>query len=81
MATMYNPAHPGRILRQYLGERGVGEMAKRLRFFRTTFSRVLNGTAGMSADMARRVAKATGTDATLWMDLRKQYDLWQASRK
>ena len=81
MATMYNPAHPGRILRQYLGEMKVGEAADRLRIARTTLSRVLNGKAGISADVALRVAEATGTEATLWMDLQTQYDLWQASRR
>ena len=81
MATMYNPTHPGRILRQYLGEVPVGEAAVRLRIARTTLSRVLNGRAGISADMALRVAEATGTEATLWMDLQTQYDLWQASRR
>lgn len=81
MATMYNPAHPGRILRQYIGAMPVGEAAARLRIARTTLSRVLNGRAGISADMALRVAAATGTEARLWMDLQTQYDLWQASRK
>jgi antitoxin HigA-1 len=81
MATMYNPAHPGRILKQYLGDLQVGEAASRLRIARTTLSRVLNGKAGFSADMALRVAEATGTDARLWMDLQTQYDLWQASQK
>lgn len=81
MATMYNPAHPGRILRRYLGDMRVGEAASRLRIARTTLSRVLNGRAGLSADMALRIAEATGTEATLWMDLQTQYDLRQASRK
>lgn len=81
MATMYNPAHPGRILRQYLGEMPVGEAAARLRIARTTLSRVLNGRAGISAGMALKVAEATRTEATLWMNLQTQYDLWQASRR
>jgi antitoxin HigA-1 len=81
MAIMYNPAHPGRILRQYLGDLAVGTAAARLRIARTTLSRVLNGKAGMSADMALRVAEATGTEPTLWMDLQAQYDLARARRK
>ena len=81
MATMYNPAHPGRILRQYLGDLHVSEAAARLRIARTTLSRVLNGKAGISADMALRVAEATRTEATLWMDLQTQYDRWHASRR
>ncbi len=75
MATMYNLAHPGRILRQYLGEMKVGEAAGGLRIARTTLSRVLNGRAGISAEMAPRVAEATRTEPTLWMDLQTQYDL------
>jgi addiction module HigA family antidote len=78
---MYNPAHPGRILRQYLGSLAVGEAAARLRIARTTLSRVLNGKAGVSADMALRVAEATGTEAKLWMDLQTQHDLARARRK
>jgi antitoxin HigA-1 len=81
MATMYNPAHPGRILRQYIGGCPVGETAKRLRIARTTLSRILNGRAGISAAMALRIADATATEATLWMDLQTQYDLARASRR
>lgn len=78
---MYNPAHPGRILREYLCDLAVGEAAARLRIARTTLSRVLNGKAGFSADMALRVGEATGTEPTLWMDLQTQYDLARARRK
>lgn len=81
MATMYKPAHPGRILRQYLGEMRIGEAAARLCIARTTLSRVLNGRAGISADMALRIAEATGTEAILWMALQTQFDLRQASRR
>lgn len=81
MANIYNPAHPGRILRQYIGDLAVGEAAGRLRIARTTLSRVLNGKAGFSAEMALRVAEATGTEASLWMDLQTQYDLARARRR
>ncbi|HUA98482.1 MAG TPA: hypothetical protein VMA34_09170 [Terracidiphilus sp.] len=37
---MYNPAHPGEILREYLGSMPVGEAAKRLRVARSTLSRL-----------------------------------------
>lgn len=45
MALMHNPPHPGKVLREYLGEVEVSEAAARLKVSRTTLSRVLNGRA------------------------------------
>jgi addiction module HigA family antidote len=70
MAQMFNPAHPGRVLREWLGAMQVKDAAARLHVSRVTLSRILNGKAGISADMS-----------TLWIDLQTQYDLWHASRK
>ncbi len=81
MAQMFNPAHPGRVLREWLGEMQVSAAAAHMRVSRVTLSRVLNGKAGISADMSLRLAEALGTSPTLWIDLQTQYDLWQASRK
>jgi addiction module HigA family antidote len=53
---MYDPAHPGEVLRDYLGESDVTSVAERLQVARTTLSRVLNGHAGISAPMAIRPA-------------------------
>jgi plasmid maintenance system antidote protein VapI len=41
----------------------------------------LNGSAGISADMALRLADALGTSPELWIGMQTQYDLWQASRR
>ena len=81
MARMYNPAHPGRVLREWLGEMQVSEAAARLHVSRVTLSRILNGRAGISADMSLRLSEALGTSPTLWIDLQTQHDLWRASRK
>jgi antitoxin HigA-1 len=78
--TMHNPAHPGEILREYLGEVQVGEAARRLKVARSTLSRLLNGRASFTAPMALRLAAAFGTEAGMWLDLQQQYDLWRASR-
>ena len=56
--TMYNPAHPGEILREYLGTVQVGVAAKKLRVARSTLSRLLNGRASFTAAMALRLADA-----------------------
>ena len=78
---MHNPAHPGRLLSYYLEGRTVTEVAQHLRVTRPALSRVLNGKAGISADMALRISEAFGTEPDFWLRLQAQYDLWVASKK
>ena len=78
---MHNPAHPGRILACYLSGRSVTEVAEHLGVTRPALSRVLNGKAGISADMALRLSEAFNTDADFWLRLQAQRDLWEASKK
>jgi antitoxin HigA-1 len=81
MARMFNPAHPGKVLREYLGELSVTEAASRLGITRAALSRILNGSAGISADMALRLEAALGTSAEMWLDMQGKYDLWQVAQK
>lgn len=79
---MHNPAHPGEIIREYLPEgMTVAEVAKRLGVTRQALSAVLNGRAGISAEMALRLSKALGTSPDLWLRLQAQRDLWEAKQK
>ena len=78
---MHNPSHPGRILAYYMEGRSVTEVARHLGVTRPALSRVLNGKAGVSADMALRLAEAFRTDAELWLRMQTQYDLWNAAKK
>jgi addiction module HigA family antidote len=78
---MHQPSHPGRILAYYLGGRSVTEVARHLRVTRPALSRVINGRAAVSADMALRLAEAFKTEPDLWLRLQMQYDLWVASKK
>lgn len=78
---MHNPAHPGTVLRDYLGDMSVTEAASRLGVTRAALSRILNGSAGISADMALRLRDALGTSAEMWVNMQAQYDLWQAEKK
>jgi antitoxin HigA-1 len=79
--TMFNPPHPGSVLKEYLGNVSVTLAASHLGITRAALSRILNGNAGISADMALRLSDALGTSPELWTGMQAQYDLWQASKK
>ena len=78
---MFNPPHPGEVLRDYLGEVTVTAAAEHLGITRAALSRILNGSAGISADMALRLSDALGTTPELWTGMQAQYDLSIASKK
>ena len=78
---MHNPPHPGSVVRDYLGTMSLTDAAGHLGVTRVAVSRILNGSAGISADMALRLAEALGTSPDLWIGLQSQYDLWRASKR
>ena len=55
---MHNPAHPGEVLREYMGNISVTSLAAHLGVTRVTLSRLLNGNAGVSAEMALKLSEA-----------------------
>jgi antitoxin HigA-1 len=77
---IFNPAHPGEVLRDYLGEMTVAEAATRLAVTRAHLSRILNGRAGVSAAMSLRLSAALGSSPDFWLKMQMQYDLWQARK-
>jgi addiction module HigA family antidote len=81
MSRMHNPAHPGEVLREFLGEMSITHASDALGITRVTLSRILNGKAGISADMALRLDEALGTGAEMWLTMQAQYDLWVASQR
>ena len=85
MATrMYNPPHPGEVLQDTVladGRISVSEFARKLGVSRVALSRVVNGRAAISADMALRLAAALGGSAESWLQMQSAYDLWMASKK
>lgn len=77
---IFNPAHPGEVLRDYLGDMTIAEAAQRLRVTRAHLSRIVNGRAGISAAMSLRLSGALGTSPEFWLKMQLQHDLWQAKR-
>lgn len=85
MSRMHNPPHPGETLRDdILPALGlsVTEAAEQLGVARPSLSRVLNGHAAISPEMALRIEKWLGVDnggrADVWLAEQTSYDLWQA---
>ncbi|TXS93006.1 HigA family addiction module antidote protein [Parahaliea maris] len=88
MRRMHNPPHPGITLRDdVLPALGltVTEAASQLGVTRVALSRVLNGRAGISPEMALRIEAWLGVerggDARIWLAEQSAYDVWQAEQK
>jgi addiction module HigA family antidote len=80
---MKNPPHPGHSIKDAcLNPLGlsVTEAANVLGIARHTLTRVLNGRAGISPEMAIRLEKAGWSNADHWLRLQTAYDLAQARR-
>ncbi|HEU5352774.1 MAG TPA: HigA family addiction module antitoxin [Terracidiphilus sp.] len=79
---MYNPAHPGEMIQEYVEGLGltVSALAAHLKITRANLSRIIHGKTGVSAEMALRLSEAFGTSAEVWIRLQSNYDLAKAMR-
>lgn len=78
--AMLDPPHPGRLVRQECLEPlglTVTEGATALGVSRQALNNVVNGKAGVSAEMAVRLAAAFGGGAEAWLRMQASYDLAQ----
>jgi len=81
---MFNPPHPGELLKEdVLPDLGitVTDAASQLGVTRAAFSRIINGCAAISPDMALRLAAWLGGTPESWLNMQTAYDLWQAQQK
>ena len=81
---MHNPPHPGEIIRELCLEPlglSVTRAAEALGVSRKTLSAILNQRAGISPEMAIRLAKAFGTSPESWLTQQSMYDLAAAAEK
>jgi addiction module HigA family antidote len=78
---MNSPSHPGEIIKHDCLEAfglSVTDAANHLGVARHTLSRLLNGRAGVSPEMAIRLEKAGWSNAEFWLRLQASYDLADA---
>ena len=82
MSRMHNPAHPGEVLKEWIPEGlTVTAAATQLGISRVMLSKILNMKAGVTADMALRLAAWLGTSAEMWLGMQSAWDLWQAEHR
>jgi len=83
MMPARRPTHPGQILKKmYLEPLGltVTVLAETVGVSRKTMSAIVNERKSVTPDMALRLSRAFSTTPELWLNLQRQYDLWQAAR-
>ncbi len=79
--TMHNPPHPGEFIREvYLEPFGITgrQLSSKLDVAPSTLNRILNGSSGISSEMALRLSKALGRSPESWLMMQDNYDLWIA---
>lgn len=88
MTQMYNPPHPGLTLRDDVLPAlalSVTQAAQQLDVSRVALSRVLNGRAAISPEMALRIEAWLGVErggeARLWLAEQSAYDVWHISQR
>ncbi|MFG0410025.1 HigA family addiction module antitoxin [Pseudomonas sp. FYR_11] len=81
---MYDPPHPGESLREDILpaiNMTISSLAEHLGYSRGQLSTVINGHAGISADLAYRLELAGLGNARMWLALQAAYDLWQVEHR
>ncbi len=86
--SMYNPPHPGEILREDVLpglEITITQAAQQLGVTRAALSRVLNGHAAISPEMPLRIERWLGVEhggrAELWAGMQLDHDMWRVRQK
>jgi len=79
MSKIYNPPHPGEIVRDVLIEAtglSVTVASTKLGITRVSLSKLINCRCSISPEMAVRLSIALNTSSELWLNMQHSYDLW-----
>jgi addiction module HigA family antidote len=81
MTMMHNPARPGELLKEFLGNITATRLADHIGVARATISRILNGRTTVTMDLSIRLGEALGLSPDFFCKAQLQYDLWVESQK
>lgn len=78
-----NSRHPGERMREILAgfQVSVVEAARRMHVSRQTLHAVLAGRSSVTAELALRFGRLTGTSPEPYLDMQSRYRLWHARRQ
>lgn len=83
-----NPTHAGKLVAEWLEglkDKGqsitITELAERIQVSRPLLSKIINGKAPVTADIALRLHDALGISAYLLMRVQSKHSLWMESQK
>ena len=77
---MHNPMHPGNFIKQaYVDDLdlSIRKIAKGLNVAPSTLARLVKGESNVTPEMAMRLSKALHGSPELWLNMQKNFDLWQ----
>jgi len=82
--AMKDPSHPGELIRDICIDGfnlNITKGAEALGVARTTLSRIVNGKAKVTPEMAVRLSKAFGSTTGFWLRLQLNFDLAQIEKR
>jgi len=83
--NMYNPAHPGEILKELVIQpldMSITEVARHLDISIKTLSKILTKEAAITPEIALRLEMTFGNpNAAHWLRLQNAFDLWQIRQR
>lgn len=77
------PPTPGEVLRDRLqAAEGITQdkLALAMKVSRFSVNQIVNGRRAITAEMAMRLGRVTGTSAEFWLNLQRNVDLYEAER-
>jgi len=74
------PFHPGTILKEdFLDELGMTqkELSERMGVPYARVNELIHGKRGVTIETALMLSRIFGTSAEMWLNMQRQYDLWE----
>jgi len=78
------PTHPGEMLQlEFLDPLSITqtELANHLKWTHAKVNELIRGKRGITPESALCLADALGTSPELWLNLQRDFDLWEAERE
>jgi len=71
------PISAGEILKDYIGDQSIKDLAEELGVSRVGLSKIVNGHTQITPSMAVKLSKKYLTDPMYWLGLSNEYEVWK----